>query len=103
MDNCGSADLVVCSETGSQCTAVTDSELPLVQAGLDHREICFPHFPHKCWDQRLGPRPLLAFLLVNVTKNAQLVACKEMRVSPAQTNAGKCFRAKTRRKTKNLR
>lgn len=29
MDSCGSADVVVCVETGSQCTAVTDSEPPL--------------------------------------------------------------------------
>lgn len=42
------------------------------------------------------PPPLLAFLLAKVTKNAELVACKEIWV---QTNAGKSFRAKTRRKT----
>lgn len=47
----------------------------------------------------LGPRgvtPLLAFLLVlNVTKNAEPVACTEIWLSPAQTNAGKSFRAET--------
>lgn len=79
---------------------MTGFELPLqTRLVLTTKRSACLCFPHKCWDQRLGPPPLLAFLLVNITKNAQLVACKEIRVSPAQTNAGKCFRAKTRRKT----
>lgn len=66
------------------------------QAGLECKEIRLP-LPPKCWDQRREP-PLLVFLLVlNVTKKAEPVACKEIWVSPAQTK-GKSFRAKTRRK-----
>lgn len=54
-----------------------------------------PASASQCWDHR-GATPLLAFLLVlNVTKNAEPVACTEIWLSPAQTNAGKSFRAET--------